>query len=298
MKRFLAAVLFTFLCSLSATAQFQAGCNPLKGQLANPHLARMGAFTSCPNQGDGGAPSQAQNIAKNNFCAANSPVEVNISLLRSLEAVTEARLNQAHIPFGSPTNIPPDRNRLRQGFNVGNMTFREGMAVLIRAFVLDAHYSNLKKGESVNCKIGGKKNNDIHVALGATPSSDECFGVTAEISPHFRPETWADFDDWEFSHPIMFVGQLFYDASHKPCTQGHPVSPARIASWEIHPVYSIFVCKNATLQACPSNNPNVWWAFHEWVNLPDDEEEGHHVKKKRQSFWALKELLYGSETRL
>jgi hypothetical protein len=170
------------------------------------------------------------------------------------------------------------------------------MQVKLRLFVLDAHYSNLKNGENVNCTTPGKLDNDIHVSLGATPSSDECFGINAEISPHFRPTTWADFDDWEFTHPVMMVGQLFYDASHRPCTQNHRASPARISSWEIHPVYSIFICTNSTVQACPANNPNVWTPFDSWINLPSDEEEGHHPRRKRDPSWLVKDLLYQSES--
>lgn len=166
------------------------------------------------------------------------------------------------------------------------------MTVMIRGFVLDAHYSNLRNGENVNCTSRGKTNNDIHVAVGATPTSDHCFSITAEISPHFRPTTWADFDDYEFTHPVMFTGQLFYDASHRPCTQGHTVNPARISSWEIHPVYSIFVCRNATLQACAANNVNVWIPFDVWVTLPDDEDIGYRLKQHRDTVTTLDQFLY------
>lgn len=294
MKRFPIVVAFSLLFLVTgevSAQQFVPGCPQLNGQIRTLQQSQP-IDSTCPRQGEGQAPSLAQNFAKNNFCASNQPVEVNITTLRKLEARTQAALTQAHIPFGNPTNIPPNRTILQQNFNPGGVALGEGRAVKIVAFVLDSHYSNLKKGENVNCTTGGKTHNDIHVSLGATPTSDECFGVNAEISPHFRPTTWADFDDWEFTHPLMFVGQLFYDASHKPCTQGHPVNPARISSWEIHPVYSIFVCKNATLQACHANNGNDWWPFDEWINLPDDEEQGHHPKRKSGTFWAIKDLLY------
>lgn len=293
MKRILHIALFSLGCLFaSASAQeFVPGCQ-LSGQIRD--LAQsLPIDNSCPRQGEGSTASNAQNFAKNNFCASNVPVEVNITLLRQLDRKTQQALKQAHIPFGSPTHIPADRDRLRQGFNINGVTFREGMAVKIRAFVLDAHYSNLKKGENVNCTSGGKTHNDIHVSLGASPTSDECLGVNAEISPHFRPTTWADFDDWDFTHPLMFVGQLFYDASHKPCTAGHAVAPARSSSWEIHPIYSILVCKNSTIQACPSNNPSIWTPFDVWVTLPDDEEEGNHPRRKQ--VWETKELAYQTD---
>jgi hypothetical protein len=280
MKKILFLSLLLFLITTRAVSQFVAGCNPLKLQLATLAQPRP-IDNSCSNVGQGGSDSQAQNVAKNNFCAGGSPVEVNVSTLRSLEARTEAALTQAGIPFGSPTSIPHDRNRLRQGFTVNGTLYKEGMSVFIRAFVLDAHYSNLGKGESVNCKVGKQINNDIHITLGSTLDSSECSGITAEISPHFRPDSWADFNDYEFTHPVMIMGQLFYDASHKPCTPGHEVTPRRISSWEIHPVYAIYVCKNASPQSCPGTisangtpDPARWTPFHLWVNQPDDEDIG------------------------
>jgi hypothetical protein len=236
---------------------------------------------------------------KNNFCNANKPVEVSVSELQTLDGLTQKRLTDNGIPFGSPTGVPPDRSELGKDFHVGSKTLHEGTTVFIRAFMLDAHYSNLGNGESVNCNVGGKLNNDIHISLGLTPASDQCAGVTAEISPHFRPDSWANFTDYEFTHPVMLVGQLFYDASHKPCTAGHPVHPARISSWEIHPVYSIFVCKNAGASGCPPDPTDPRWTpFDVWVNLPDDTEEAHHPKRNRKdlgAFWAIKEMLYRPE---
>jgi len=285
---------FLLFISADVFAQpFVPGCQPTQigGQIRNLRESRQ-IDNTCPIQGQGSAASQAQNQAKNNFCQSNVPVEVNGSTLRRLDAATQFALTQAHIPFGSPTSIPPNRNRLRQGFTLGNGgTFREGMTVLIRGFILDAHYSNLRNGENVNCTSRGKTNNDIHVVMGGTPTSDHCSSITAEISPHFRPTTWADFDDYEFTHPVMFVGQLFYDASHRPCTPNHPVNPARISSWEIHPVYSIFVCRNATLQACPANNANLWTPFDVWVTLPDDEDIGFRLRRRRDGL-PLDDFLY------
>lgn len=61
------------------------------------------------------------------------------------------------------------------------------------------------------------------------------------------------------THPVMFAGQLFYDASHGPAG-----GPDRAAAWEVHPVYAIWVCRNEKLSQCPAdrqNDPNVWPPF-------------------------------------
>ncbi len=292
MRQILLLSLLLLLLSVQVAAQaFNPGCQ-LKGQIKT--LAENRPIdNTCPGTGAGSSNSQAQNKAKNNFCASNNPVEITITKLRALDAKTQTALTAAHIPFGHPTTIPPDRARLEQGFTIGNVTYKEGMAVLIRAFVLEGHYSNVGGGEAVNCNVSKPPNNDIHIALVQAPGITECESVTAEISPHRRPMTWADFPDYAFTHPVMFVGNLFYDASHTPsCT----VHPFRSSSWEIHPVYSILVCKNATLDACPPNpsDTSKWMAFDKWVELPDDEGDDHHVRwqpKSLSAFPAIRRIL-------
>ncbi len=297
MKQILHLSLLLVLLAVQVAAQaFNPGCE-LKGQLKTLEQNRP-LDSTCPRTGAGSPKSKAQNKAKNNFCASNDPVEITIAKLRTLDSRTQTALRAAHIPFGHPTTIPPDRTRLEQGFAVGNMTYKEGMAVFIRAFVLEGHYSNVGGGEAVNCNVSKQLNNDIHIALVQAAGTTECRSVTAEISPHLRPTTWADFPDYAFTHPVMFVGQLFYDASHTPSCTEHPF---RSSSWEIHPVYSIFVCKNATLASCPPNpsDTSKWTAFDKWVELPDDEGgDNHHVSwqpKSLSAFPALKEILHQSE---
>ena len=300
MRQVLFPSLLLLLFAVQVAAQaFNPGCE-LRGQIKT--LAENRPIDStCPRTGTGSSNSQAQNKAKNNFCASNNPVEITIAKLRTLDSRTQAALKAAHIPFGHPTTIPPNRTRLEQGFTVGNVTYKEGMAVLIRAFVLEGHYSNVGGGEAVNCNVSKQPNNDIHIALVQAPGIGECQSVTAEISPHLRPTTWADFPDYAFTHPVLFVGNLFYDASHTPsCT----TPPFRSSSWEVHPVYSMFVCKNATLAACPPNpsDTSKWIPFDQWVELPDDEGgDNQHARwqpNNLSAFPAIKAILHQSKSRL
>jgi hypothetical protein len=104
MKRILFFSLLLLLVPIrAASQQFVPGCQ-LKGQLKTLSQAHPLDNTS-PNEGLGVAPSEAQNRAKNNFCAANTPVEVNISNLRSLESRTEAALTAAGIPLLHPRGL-------------------------------------------------------------------------------------------------------------------------------------------------------------------------------------------------
>src|SRR5438552_215307 len=79
--------------------------------------------------------------------------------------------------------------------------------------------------------------------------ADECDSVTAEMIPHFRPDSWNKITFQAVSaalqkHPVRITGQMFFDASHSPC--GHPdhisTDPKRRSNWEIHPLYTIEVC--------------------------------------------------------
>jgi hypothetical protein len=276
MKRTL-VILFAFVLFTPAikAQDFKPGCEfPLQLKTLKE---KQKVDSSCGIAGDGSAASKAQNTAKNNFCAKGSPIQVSVVDLTKLYNATATRLANASIPFGSPSSIPTDRTLLATDFVIGGKHLSEGKLVGIIAYVLDARHSNVSNGEKVNCDITGRKGNDIHIELASRRDSDPCNSITAEISPHARPEVWDQFDDYDFTNPVMMVGNLFFDASHKPCSgPGTPnekrVHPTRISSWEIHPVYAIFVCKNSTIAACPFNDSSKWVAFDKWVTLPDDKD--------------------------
>jgi hypothetical protein len=96
-----------------------------------------------------------------------------------------------------------------------------------------------------------------------------CESIAAEIIPHFRPDRWTPLaalngtnaqtmiQEARLDRPVRFTGQLMFDASHAPCTNGTPPSnaPARSSSWEVHPVYAIDVCKSADVAACSASEP-------------------------------------------
>src|SRR5207237_1345911 len=120
--------------------------------------------------------------------------------------------------------------------------------VRLAASVSEAHYSNVLSGESVNCKTPGQENNDFDVHLVASPLDDACKSVVAEVSAHFRPAAWTPLTLIRLGdRGVRFTGQLFFDASHTPCTAGAVRGgPARVSVWEIHPVYAIEVCSSSS----------------------------------------------------
>jgi len=212
---------------------------------------------------------RAQNRIKNNFCATGSPVRVTFNTFVRLQSAAE----QKHVSFGSSNSLPSDRLLLAGIYTTSSgVKLGEGSPVKYVAFVLDAHHSNVSNGESVNCKKGGKSNNDIHIALGRTPNEDLCNSVTAEMSPHFRPPACDQLTEIHIGNrPVRITGQLFFDASHKPCKGTSRPSPQRASIWEIHPVYAVDVCSHTTLSGCNANDESVWTPLHVW--LASDENE-------------------------
>lgn len=140
------------------------------------------------------------------------------------------------------------------------------------ARVADAHISDCDKskspgGENVNCNTNTFDGNDIHVVLmppgtsAAQDKANECDSVTAELIPHFRPETWRQFDAKAPQRLARFTGPLFYDASHRTCKEDPSTSPKRRALWEIHPTYRIEVCT----QTDTKGDCQQWTAYDEWI---------------------------------
>jgi hypothetical protein len=131
----------------------------------------------------------------------------------------------------------------------------EGSAVRFTGYIMDAHYSDVSMGESVNCRVPGIEANDIHVKLvSKVDEVDPCQSITAEISPHMRPAKWEVSNLEPLAQQRVLVrigGQLMYDASHRPCSAGYRAPPQRLSNWEIHPVYSIEVCRTAQQGVCP-----------------------------------------------
>lgn len=225
---------------------------------------------SCGPDGNGkpGSPQAAQNNAKNNFCATGTPVDVDFDVLHQMQEVAGQR-----VTFGSDASLPQDRSPLRSiPTTKGNIG--EGTVARLAAFVADAHYSNVGKGESVNCKKPEKESNDIHIVLQENESdTNECDSATAEMSPHFRPDLWNPDtlngkDENLFGgkkHLFRFTGPLYFDASHSPCVNGSGRPPKRSTIWEIHPVYNVEICTDAA-NHCTVGDDTGWQPLVEFVS--------------------------------
>jgi len=209
---------------------------------------------SCGMSGD--SPSnnlRVQNLVKNNFCAGTNFRDVSLADFVALQRQADARVGG-----GDVMKLPSARGALKNLYN----GMGEGSAIRFTGYIMNAHYSDVGTGESVNCHARGSDANDIHVNLvSRADESDRCQSITAEISPHMRPAKW-EVDNLEVLTQgkvlVRISGQLMYDASHRPCSDGVKALPQRLSTWEIHPVYSIEICPTAQQDVC---------ADSQWVPL-------------------------------
>ena len=204
---------------------------------------------ACPIQGKATETNSKananQNKVKNNFCAEGDPKPFTVANAIALHK----KVMDKGISFGTASQVPEDRSGLKE--------LGEGTVVTFTGYIQHAKYSNVSSGESVNCKKKGAENNDIHIELiEKKTEEDVCKRISAEISPHFRPDEWnvdnlSEIEEKKIK--VRISGQLFFDASHGACPDNE--DGYRASSWEIHPVYKIEVYVN-----------KKWIKFSEWVD--------------------------------
>jgi hypothetical protein len=238
--------------------EFQPGCRmPFAGDPVE------GIDNVCSIEGSGtDQKKQAESRAKNNFCAdTSSPTPITYQTFIDLQARPKIK-------------VGPDRSVLEKILTENGVTLGEGSYVEFVGFLLNAQYSNRSKGEAVNCMIPGVDTNDIHIELVNVDTPDEddpCLSVTAQISPHFRPESWTPQKlNGLKAHLMRFRGPLFYDGggSHAPCHDDKRPSPARASVWEIHPVYSVDICRQKGGKTCKS-----WIPLEQWDKADSTEDD-------------------------
>jgi len=293
--RLATVVLVAFALAIASESKadgFQLQCNntpfsaPNGPRDVDRSCDQFGSEDANPN-----GPKALQNAVKDNLCRSGTTTTLQQDDFVALQ--NEAK--QRHIPFGATNSggshiehLPQDRSGLASMMTVGNQEIGEGSMVQIVTLIDWPHYADTEKGESVNCQTPGTDNNDIHINLVQTPAPPQpakndpdreeklaernvalCGSITAEIIPHYRPPAWEvpNLQEVERQHlPVRIAGQLFFDASHRPCTGTTAHDSLRRASlWEIHPVYAIDVCTRGSIQDCPADDGTIWIPLHEWI---------------------------------
>jgi hypothetical protein len=167
------------------------------------------------------SPEGLQNLAKNNFCAATptpGPALVTFISFKKLQQKLDQKAPEAK--HWNAQHLPANRSVLLGVYTTSeHATIGEGSIVKFAAWLM-----KLRPGhhESCNCNRDGDDMNDMHLVLSSSSDREntpECTSVTAEISPHFRPDQWDGATLLKANdHPLRFTGQLMYDAAHRPCS--------------------------------------------------------------------------------
>jgi hypothetical protein len=273
LRGYLVAVLVILAAPSPAGAQpnaaFDPGCTNLP---FNPQQHPIDS--DCGIEGAGStADKRLESRAKNNYCATGTPSRVTFYSFDRLHAATKA----AGFNLGANREgVRGDVHTTSDGNAIG-----EGDVVTIAGFVIRADIANRSNGESVNCNRGGRARNDVHIHIAPTPSKAKanfCDAIIAEMPPHLRPD---HFDGEALMEadgiPIRITGQLFYDGSHPNKTCPAPAkqkAQGRASSWEIHPVYTVDVCRFTTLATCDPRNDSRWQSLEDWLAENADEDHG------------------------
>jgi len=226
-----------------------------------PPSSKPAIDSQCGLSGAGTGAEGVQDSVKNNFCATGTPKAVTIANLTKLQAQVEK--NPA-INFGNQ-----NKGTRKRGPTTNRAPLRalgEGRLVTLRAYVLIARQEG---GESVNCGKNVPNQpafHDIHISLvGSTSETEECAGVVAEMSPHHRPDSWTHANVEKLAQqklPVRVTGQLYFDSSHFPCSNGQPAgagNPKRISLWEVHPIYKFEVC------TAGCDGAGTWVPLDQWA---------------------------------
>jgi hypothetical protein len=251
--------------SASAVA-FQPGCSLPFDDIKAEGLAVDASCTS-----DGGAGTNVEkrleSNAKNNFCVQGDPIPIVFDDFTTLESASDQIPDVRKLLKTSRDNI------VDIATSAGGDKIGEGTLVQFVGFLFNAHFSNVGSGELVNCKLKAKPDNDIHIELMKNAKEeDECQGVTAEMSPHFRPEVWSELVNLETKNPVRITGPLFFDGSHHPCHDDKRPTPNRISVWEIHPVYQFEVCRAKSLKTCDVRDNSQWVPLDKFLSGEEKDE--------------------------
>jgi hypothetical protein len=158
------------------------------------------------------------------------------------------------------------RDRLKSlKLKSSNAIVGEGSYVEIAGFMvgLPNHPEANLSGESVNCRLKGRTNNDFHIPIAPDPEDTEFQGIVVEMTPQDRNPAWTVPTLRRVAREqrqVRVRGQLFYDSEHEVNDDPeNPLrgQPTRFSLWEIHPVTEFLVCKTPR-KPCDPTDASVW----------------------------------------
>jgi hypothetical protein len=180
------------------------------------------------------------------------------TLLTFADVAALQRQGDARVASGvDAVVLAADRAKLRN-LEVAAGRVGEGALVAMVGFIVGKPSAN--EGESANCFLSGRANNDFEFTLAPAAAATRYEGIVCEMIPQRRPTAWtigrlrAVATD---RRQVLVVGQLMFDTRHVPNPQkGTNADTPRMSTWEIHPVTRLLVCQQRA--GCDPSRESQW----------------------------------------
>ena len=217
---------------------------------------------SCPARGcavHGSGESVANELKRT---TPTGPLRATLSFgdIMRLQTAADERMRQG------PPDLSPQQRKALSNLTVGNTTVSEGDRVRLLAYLAkggDGLHVN-GSGESVNCMLPDKNDNDFHIPVVEHIGETDFQGIVVEMIPQNRPPAWnieALKQIQAKGAQVWVEGSLFYDNVHYVSADpGHPLKedPNRKSLWEIHPITKFLVCRK---DHCDPDQESDWSAL-------------------------------------
>jgi hypothetical protein len=161
---------------------------------------------------------------------------------------------------GEAAELTPAERASIRNLTAGSFTTGEGHTVAVTGFIVGTP-PHANSGESVNCNLTKKDENDFHISLAQRANQTAFQSIVVEMIPQDRNPGWTltKLKDVEAKkRRVMVTGQLFYDNAHRVNKNPqHSLAgePKRFSLWEVHPIRQFFVCTSAP---CNVNDQSQW----------------------------------------
>ncbi len=213
-------------------------------------------LAACPARGcaQAGTSDAILNQQKRHRPTGETAVSLSLDDFESLQT-------QADKLFPPRPSLTSAQRKKLQHLAVANGEVSEGDLVQVMGFIVGRPHDN-KSGESVNCRLKGRPNNDFHITIARDSNATEYEGIVVEMIPQGRPAAWSltklqkATDD---GTQVLVRGQLLFDSKH--VVNDDPDNdiggqPKRFSLWEVHPITQFHQCTKG--QDCDEKDLSQW----------------------------------------
>jgi hypothetical protein len=197
------------------------------------------------------------NRLKRTIPAEGTPTTLTFDTFSQLQGAAVELVDQG-------VDIPPEERNKIKSIETAEGIVGEGSRVRLVTFLSEGT-PHPNTGESVNCNLKSEANNDIHIPVTEMKNGSEFEGIVVEMIPQDRPANWTSSEVETLRGKVLLIeGGLLYDNLHfANGDANNPIGgqPKRFSLWEIHPVTSVKVCKQATVSQCDPDRAADWNDF-------------------------------------